>query len=150
MKVSIFAGKKYSGENEHICVVNQVNDVHFWQSHKWKVSNRNELWGVRIKRDGEQRTKGMGGQRWVDNQSTESSFHTYKFKADGVCACCGGKREREGKRSLISFGSPRLHLTPSIKKGREAWSVHCHKINTDTKSKETEIKRVMDVERAKV
>lgn len=26
--------------------------------------------------------------------------------------------------------------------------MHCHKINTDTKSKETEIKRVKDVERS--
>lgn len=51
---------------------------------------------------------------------------------------------------MISFGSLRLHLTTSIKKGREAWSVHCHKINTDTKSKEKEIKRVIDVEREKV
>lgn len=49
---------------------------------------------------GEQRTREgeRGGQRWVDNQSTESSFHTHKFKADGVRACCGGAREkREGK-----------------------------------------------------
>lgn len=43
--------------------------------------------------------------------------------------------------------------TPShclYQKGREAWSVHCHKINTDTKGRETEIKRVIDVEREKV
>lgn len=107
------------------------------------------------KKDGEQRTRGREGQRRVDNQSTESSFHTREFKADGVRACCGGAREkREGgggeEKKRLSFGSLRLHLTPSIKKGREAWSVHCHKINTDTKSKETEIKRVIDVDREKV
>ncbi len=28
--------------------------------------------------------------------------------------------------------------------------MHCHKINTDTKSKETEIKRVIDVDRERV
>ena len=46
---------------------------------------------------------------------------------------------------MIPFGS--LKAAHSLyQKGQEAWSVHCHKINTDRKSKETEIKRVIDVE----
>lgn len=40
----------------------------------------------------ENRRRGRGARpRWVDNQSTESSFHTHKFKADGgVTPCWGG------------------------------------------------------------
>lgn len=56
------------------------------------------------------------------------------------------RKEREG----LSFGSSGLHLSPSIKRGREAWSVRRHKINTDTKSEETEIKRVIDAGGEKV
>lgn len=94
---SIFAGKKYRGENEHICVVNQVNDVHFWQSHKWKVSNRNELWGVRIKRDGEQRTKGMGGGRdGLTIRAQRAHFTHTSSKPMGFATVAGGKeRGRE-------------------------------------------------------
>lgn len=51
---------------------------------------------------------------WVDNQSTESSFHSHQFKADGVLCLVEG--EKRGKGTLISFGSSRLHLTPSVKK----------------------------------
>lgn len=51
---------------------------------------------------------------------------------------------------MISFGSLRLHLTPSIKKGEKHGAFTATKINTDTKSRETEIKRVIDVEREKV
>lgn len=93
-----------------------------------------------------------GGQRWADNQSTESSFHTHKFKADGVRACCGGAREKRegGKKDFDFIWQPETPSHSLYQKGREAWSVHCHKINTDTKSKETEIKRVIDVEREKV
>lgn len=63
-----------------------------------------------------------GGQRSVDNQSTLSSFHTHtssKPMEFALVAVERGKRQRE-KKTLISFGSLRLHFTPSIKKGREA------------------------------
>lgn len=117
-----------SRENKHTCVANHCRgDANVWQSHKRCVKVK-WIWEVREKRDREQRTKERG-RRWADNQSRESSFHTHQLKANEVCACCGGTREKP----LISFGSLRLHLTPSIRKGREAWSVHCHKINTDTK-----------------
>lgn len=43
-----------------------------------------------------------------------------------------GKREREEKKTLISFGSLRLHLTPSIKKGEK------HGACTATKSIQTQ------------
>lgn len=56
-----------------------------------------------------------------------------------------GKREREEKRTLISFGSLRLHLTRSIKKGEKHGAFTATKINTDTKSRESEIKSVIDV-----
>lgn len=51
-----------------------------------------------------------------------------------------GNRDGEGRKKKI-FDFIRQPETPSYslyQKGREAWSVH--KINTDTKSKETEIK----------
>lgn len=56
-----------------------------------------------------------------------------------------GKREREGKKDFDFIWQPETPSHSLYQKGREAWSVHCHKINTDTKSKETEIKRVIDV-----
>ena len=111
---------------------------------------------MRKKRDGEREQErgreGRGGKRWVDNQSTESSFHTHKFKADGVRACCGGAREKGegGKKDFDFIWQPETPSHSLYQKGREAWSVHCHKINTDTKSKETEIKRVIDEEEKKV
>lgn len=64
----------------------------------------------------ENRQRGRGARpRWVDNQSTESSFHTHKFKADAGggrgwvrLVERGGRREggeergrRGGKRTLI-------------------------------------------------
>lgn len=52
---------------------------------------KKDVWGARTRES---------AQRWVDNQSTESSFHRRKFKADGVRACClseGPEREGEGK-----------------------------------------------------
>lgn len=63
-----------------------------------------------------------------------------------------GKREREGgkKKDFDFIWQPETPSHSLYQKGREAWSVHCHKINTDTKSKETEIKRVIDGERGKV
>lgn len=59
-----------------------------------------------------------------------------------------GNREREGVKKKKDFDFIWQTETPFYslyQKGREAWSVHCHKINTDIKSKETEIKRVIDV-----
>ena len=53
-----------------------------------------------------------------------------------------GNREREGekKETLISFGSLRLHLTPSIKKGEK------HGACTATKSMQTQRARERDKE----
>lgn len=104
-------------------------------------------------RDGNKRG---GGQRWVDNQSTESSFHTHtssKPMEFEHVALERGKREREEMEKKKDFDFIWQPETPShslYQKGQEAWSVHCHKINTDTKSRETEIKRVIDVEREKL
>lgn len=51
---------------------------------------KKDVWGARTRES---------AQRWVDNQSTESSFHRRKFKADGVRACCLSEGpEREGER----------------------------------------------------
>lgn len=79
--------------------------------------------------------------RWVDNQSTESSFHSHQFKADGVLRLVEVGGEGKG-RTLISFGSSRLHLTPfRHKKKKKIANQTCAatKINTGTKSEETEI-----------
>lgn len=102
-------------------------------------------WGAENKRGGDREGLTIRAQR---AHFTHTSSKPMEF---ALVAVEQGKREGGGeKKTLISFGSLRLHLTTSIKKGREAWSVHCHKINTDTKSKEREIKRVIDVEREKV
>lgn len=61
-----------------------------------------------------------------------------------------GKREGEEEKDFDSIWQPETPSHSLYQKGREAWSVQCHKINTDTKSKETEIKRVIDVEGEKV
>ena len=61
------------------------------------------------------------------------------------------EKEREGKKRDFDFIWQSETPSHSLdQKGREAWSVHCHKINTDTKSEETGIKGVIDVEREKV
>lgn len=56
---------------------------------------KKDVWGARTRES---------VQRWVDNQSTESSFHRRKFKADGVRACCLSEGpEREGERKDFDF-----------------------------------------------
>lgn len=110
---------------------------------------------MKKKRNGELRIRDRG-QRWVDNQSTESSFHTHtssKPMEFALVAVERGKREgreRERKKDFDFIWQPETPSHSLYQKGREAWSVHCHKINTDTKSKEAEIKRVIDVEIEKV
>lgn len=59
-------------------------------------------------------------------------------------------KEGGRKKDFDFIWQPETPFHSLYQKGREAWSVHCHKINTDTKSKETEIKRVIDVEKEKV
>lgn len=56
----------------------------------------------------ENRRRGRGARpRWVDNQSTESSFHTHKFKAGAGEGCGGCALLREGGGEKEGWGGGR-------------------------------------------
>lgn len=98
---------------------------------------------------GEQRMKwvGVGGRLTIRAQRAHFTHTSSKPMGFVLVA---GKREKGGKRDFDFIWQPETpsHSHQQKKKEWEAWSVHCHKINTDTKSKEREIKRVKDVERS--
>lgn len=47
------------------------------------------------------RSQGRRGAEMVDNQSTESSFHSHQFKADGVLCLVEGGEEAKGDSDFI-------------------------------------------------
>lgn len=54
--------------------------------------------------------------RWVDNQSTESSFHSHQFKADGVLCLVEGGEEGKGDFDFIwQFQTPSHSLVKKKK-----------------------------------
>lgn len=92
---------------------------------------------MRKKRHGELKPR-EGDKDGLTIRAQRAHFTHTEFKADEVFACCGGVREKsEGgeKKTLISFGSLRLHLTPSIKKGKKRGAY------TATKSIQTQRER---------
>lgn len=98
--------------------------------------------------------RGRGGDRdglTIRAQRAHFTHTSSKPMEFALVAVERGRREKgKGKKDFDFIWQPETPSHSLHQKGREAWSVHCHKINTDTKSKETEIERVIDVETEKV
>lgn len=98
-------------------------------------------------------TKREGTKRGWQSEHRELISHTQVQSQWSLRLLRWNEGKERGRGEKGDFDLIWQPETPShclYQKGREAWSVHCHKINTDTKRGETEIKRVIDVEREKV
>lgn len=63
--------------------------------------------------------------RWVDNQSTESSFHSQQFKADGVlCLVEGGEAGKGDFDFIWQLQTPSHSLCQKKKKKKKDSTKH--------------------------